>query len=150
MKKFKARPYADKTKPKLKFVVNFKQAGKRSRQFFESKTKADTFASLKNIELENGGIEASQFPSNLRIMASQGADRLKPFGKTIDDAVAFYLPHLEAMNRTCTFANLIIELSAMKEKDGASDRYLGDLSSRLGQFSDAFPEVQRIFGPRVV
>jgi hypothetical protein len=75
------------------------------------------------------------FPSALRVMAREAATTLAPFGKNIRDAVGFYLPYLQAMNRTCTFRTLTDELLIAKKKDGASARCLGDLRSRLGQFA---------------
>jgi integrase len=135
MRNHKVRPYRDSQRPHLKFVVNVKEEGKRCRSFFETKREADTFAEQKNIELLNGGIEAAQFSSALRVMAREAATTLAPFGKNIRDAVKFYLPHLQAMNRTCTFQALTDELLIAKKKDGASVRYLGDLRSRLGQFA---------------
>jgi integrase len=140
MRKHKVRPYRDSKRPNLQFVVNTKEGGKRSRQFFETKKAAQTFAQQKDIQLLNGGMEAAQFPSALRVMAGEAAKALSPFGKTIRDAVNFYLPHLQAMNRTCTFRALTDELLSAKAKDSASSRYLGDLRSRLGQFATSMGE----------
>jgi integrase len=140
MGKHKVRPYRDSKRPHLQFVVNTKEGGNRSRQFFETKKAAQTFAQQKDIELLNGGMEAAQFPSALRVMAGEASATLSPFGKTIMDAVNFYLPHLQAMNRTCTFRALTDELLSVKAKDGASSRYLGDLRSRLGQFATSMGE----------
>ena len=137
MKQHRVRPYRDSTRPQLKYVVNVKEQGKRARRFFETKREAETFAELKNVQLMNGGKEAANFPSALRVMAGEAASILAPFNRTIMDAVNFYLPHLQARNRTCTFQALTDELLAVKERDGASARYLGDLRSRLGQFSAA-------------
>src|SRR3977135_3654490 len=131
MRNHKVRPYRDSQRPHLRYVVNVKEEGKRSRSFFETKKEADTFAEQKNIELLNGGIEAAQFPSALRVMAREAATTLAPFGKTIRDAITFYLPHLQAINRTCTAVQLAEELVKVKESDGASERYLGDLRNRL-------------------
>jgi integrase len=105
-------------------VVNFKRNGKRARSFFETKKAAQTFAQLKNNERLIGETE--------------GAKQLAKFGKTIADAIAFYLPHLQASKRTCTFAELIAELIPAKAKDGASAPYLTDLRCRLGQFANSF------------
>src|SRR5262249_27867686 len=57
---------------------------------------------------------------------------------TIRDAVKFYIPHLQAMKRSCTAAQLVDEFLKVKEADGASGRYLGDLRSRLNQFAEIF------------
>jgi integrase len=126
MRTSKVRPYHDEKRPKLKFVVNFKQNGKRARSFFESKKVAQTFAQLKNNERAIGETE--------------GAKQLAAFGKTVADAIEFYLPHLKASNRTCTFAELVAELLPAKAADGGSADYLTDLKCRLGQFSENFGE----------
>ena len=68
----------------------------------------------------------------------ESAEKLAPFGKTIRDAVEFYLPHLQATNRSCTAAKLVAELLKVKSADGGSDRYISDIKSRLGQFATDF------------
>jgi len=128
MRTSKVRSYRNKQRPHLKFVVNFKRNGKRARSFFETKKAAQTFAQLKNNERLIG--------------ETDGAKQLAKFGKTIADAIAFYLPHLHANNRTCTFRALLDELLTAKKKDGASAPYLTDLECRLGQFKNAFGDKQ--------
>ncbi len=145
-KPFKIRPYRDPKRPHLKFVVNsvtVDAEGKkqRTRSFFETRAAAAGFAQKKAVELANGGLEAVQFPSALRVMASQADAMLKPFGKTILDAARHYLPILQAQNTSCTFSPLKDELVALKKRDGASERYLSDLRSRLGQFAESFPDI---------
>jgi integrase len=124
MRTCKVRPYHDKQRPHFKFVVNFKRKGKRARSFFESKKAAQTFAQQKNNERLIGETE--------------GAKQLAAFGKTIADAIAFYLPHLQASNRKCTFRELVDKLLSAKKSDGVSEPYLIDLRCRLGQFSENF------------
>jgi integrase len=124
MRTYKVRPYHNKQRPHLKFVVNFKRNGKRARSFFESKKAAKTFAQLKNNERLIG--------------ETDGAKQLAKFGKTIADAIEFYLPHLQANNRKCTFRELVDKLLSAKKSDGASEPYLIDLCCRLGQFSENF------------
>jgi len=91
--------------PRLKYVVRSKISGKWQRKFFETKAEAQTYVQQKEIELLNQGREAVQFPSWLRIQAQQGQERLKPHGKTISDAIDFYVQHLEATQRS---ANVVI------------------------------------------
>jgi hypothetical protein len=43
---------------------------------------------------------------------------------TIRDAVNFYLPHLQAANRTKTAAELVKELLKVKESDGSASALL--------------------------
>lgn len=119
----------------------------RNRRFFratgrsdddQGKREAETFLSTKLIERENYGTAAMAFTERQRAEYLESAEKLKPFGKTIRDAVAFYLPHLQATNRTCTAVDLVAELLKVKAADGASERYLGDLRSRLGHFAADF------------
>ena len=124
MRLYRARPYRSKKRKHLKFVVNYRQSGKRARSFFQTEKAAKTFAQLKNNELLIGETE--------------GAKQLTAYGKTIADAIAFYLPHLQASNRTCTFRELVAQLLSAKKSDGASAAYLIDLRCRLGQFSESF------------
>ena len=132
---FRVKPYKH---PKLKYLVRGKENGKWMRKFFETKREAETYSHQKNTELLNQGTESINFPSELRVMARKADALLSPFGKTILDAANFILPHLQAMNRTCTFKALTDELLSIKKRDGASERYLGDLRSRLGQFAASF------------
>jgi integrase len=126
MRTSKVRAYRDKDRAHLKFVVSFKRNGKRARSFFETKKAAQTFAQIKNNERLIGETE--------------GAKQLAEFGKTIADAIAFYLHYLQAQskNRKCTFAELGTELRTAKAKDGASAAYLTGLKCRLGQFENSF------------
>jgi integrase len=124
MRVYRVRPYRSKKRKHLKFVVNYRQNGKRARSFFETEKAAKSFAQLKNNELLIGETE--------------GAKQLAAYGKTIADAIAFYLPHLQASKRTCTFRKLVDELLPAKAADGASAPYLTDLRCRLSQFSDTF------------
>jgi integrase len=121
------------------WCVTWPKIGKgRNRQFFKDKTEAETVLQQKLIEQENYGTNGLAFNERQRAEYLECAEKLQPFGVTIRDAVNFYLPHLQAANRTCTVAELVDELLKVKEVDGASERYLGDLRSRLTQFSDAF------------
>src|ERR1700732_3534695 len=115
----------------------------RNRQFFKSagrgkddpgKLQAEEVLAQKVIERENSGHEGLSVTETQRAEYRESTQALKPFGKSLRDAVAFYLPHLQATNRTCTPSELTKELVKAKKGDGASKRYLSDLQSRLGQF----------------
>jgi integrase len=121
------------------WCVTWPKIGKgRNRQFFKDKTEAETVLQQKLIEQENQGRSGLSFSERQRAEYLECAEQLQPFGVTIRDAVTFYLPHLKASNRTCAAAELVDELLKVKEADGASERYLSDLRSRLTQFSDSF------------
>lgn len=131
------RPYRH---PRYKFVVNGKEAGLRARKFFETEAAAKTYVEQKAIELLNGGREAMEFPSRLRVMAQQATEILNPYEKTIMDAVRFYLPHLKAQATVRPVPKIVAEFLKIKKKDGASPRYMIDLRSRLGNFARAHPD----------
>jgi integrase len=121
------------------YCITWPRIGKgRNRQFFKDKAEAETLLEQKKIEQENYGTAGANFNERHRAEYLECAEDLQPFGKTIRDAVNFYVPHLRALKRTCTAAELVDELLKVKEADGASERYLSDLRSRLKQFSDAF------------
>jgi integrase len=129
--------------PRLKYVVRSKISGKWERKFFETKAEAETYAQQKEIELLNQGREGVQFPSWLRIQAQQGQERLKPHGKTISDAVEFYIKHLEATQTSAKVSQALDELIENRKASGASERYCYDLELRVGRFS-------KDFGDRIV
>jgi integrase len=121
-----------------KWFVDGRENGKRSRKFFKAKAEAKTYADLKNNELLKHGIAHAEFDSRLRDMAQDCADALGVFGKTIKDATDFFIAHLKASEKSCTAAELVKELVAAKEKDGASVRHVGDLRVRLDKFAEKF------------
>ena len=121
------------------WCVTWPKIGKgRNRQFFKDKTEAQTVLQQKLIQQENYGTAGLSFNDRQRAEYLECTEKLEPFGATIRDAVNFYLPHLSALKRTKTAAELVDELLKVKEADGASERYLSDLRSRLTQFSDSF------------
>jgi integrase len=144
-RKIRVRKYGDKNRPHLKFVVNYREAGKRKRQFFETETEAKTFADGKNIELKNKGREGAEFPTALRVMAQECANALSDYKKagldttlTIKDATDYLIAHLKASAKSCTAVHLVRELLSAKEKDGCSQRHVSDLRSRLNIFAEKF------------
>ncbi len=136
--RFRVRRYADSNRPHLKFVVNGREDGKRTRRFFVTKAEAETYAQQKCIELENGGRAAAEFPERLRAMAEECVALLAPHNCTIADATKHLLAHIAATKKSCTAAELAGKLIAAKRADGASQRYLSDLKSRLTRFGDDF------------
>jgi integrase len=134
------------------WCITWPKIGKgRNRQFFKDKKEAETVMEKKLIEQENYGTAGLSFNDRQRAEYLECAEKLQPFGVTIREAVHFYLPHLHASKRTCTAAQLVDELLKVKEADGASERYLSDLRSRLTQFSDRFDgkPVAEITSPQI-
>src|SRR5947209_4789148 len=134
------------------WCVTWPKIGKgRNRQFFKDKAEAETVLQQKLVEQENQGRSGLSFSERQRAEYLECADKLQPFGVTIRDAVNFYVPHLRAAKRTCTAAELVSELLKVKEADGASERYLSDLRSRLTQFAESFDgkPVAEITSPQI-
>ena len=132
------RNYSDGNKPQYKYVVDYREDGKRKRKFFETKDRATAFADRLNIELVNQGREHAEFPTLLRVMAQEAVGQLQPFKKTIADAVRHYVAYLKANEKSCTAEQLVNELVKAKESDGLSETHLRDIRCRLRVFSDHF------------
>jgi integrase len=137
MAHYRIRPYKH---PKLKYVVRSKLAGKWERKFFASKAEAETYVQQKETELLNEGKEGVNFPSWLRTMAQRQQDRLTPFGKTLNDAVDFYMVHLENTKKSVPLMQAVEEMIAGRQSSGVSKRYSYDLKLRLGRFTKDFPD----------
>ncbi len=147
---FTIKPYKH---PRYKFIVRSKDrtTGGWLRKYCETLGEAKTYAEMKSVELLNGGFEAVEFPTWLRVMAQQAHQQLEPYGKTIADAVAFFLPHVKAQATSRPTQTVVDELLALKKKDGASDRYLKDLRTRLAIFAIAHPgkSIAEFSGPQI-
>jgi len=121
------------------WCVTWPKPGKgRNRQFFKDKSEAKTFLGHKLIEQENYGISGMAFNLRQRAEYLECAEKLAPFNTTLRDAVNFYLPHLQATNRSCTAKQLVEEIVKAKTADGGSKRYMSDLRIRLKKFADDF------------
>lgn len=133
-KPFRLREYNDPARPTLHFLVTFRQAGKRKRKFFSTKKEAEAFGQRLKVEFQNTGAEGVAFPSALRIMASECASLLEPHGKTLRDAVAFYVAHLRQQENSVSVNAATAELIHLKDAAHKSPRYVNDLGLRLGRF----------------
>src|SRR5262249_11211704 len=139
-KHFRIKKYNDSERPNLKFVVRSNVSGKWERRFFAIEAEAKTYAAQKEIELLNQGMEGVNFPSELRVMAQQGARQLAEYKKTISDAVEFYRKHLEATTRSVPLEKAVRDLIENRRAADASERYCKDLRLRLARFCAAFPD----------
>jgi integrase len=136
--KIKVREFHNPERPNLRYYISFREAGKAKRKFFESKEEAKSAAEFKNAEMKRNGVTHAEFPEVLRVMAQEAVDQLQPYGKNIRDAVAHYLAHLQASEKSCSAEQLVKELLKAKEADGVGERHLRDLKGRLGVFADHF------------
>jgi integrase len=114
------------------------RGGGRSRRYFSAKKEAQGFVAVAATEAENFGLAALSIPEGLRVEAAAAQRRLKPYGKTITDAVAFYVDHLEQVATSRPVEAVIEELLKARAADGLSRRYLKDLRNRLTRFGIDF------------
>jgi integrase len=87
---------AKKPNGKNRWLIVGRPNGKRIRAWFETEEAADMEAGERNIKLRHLGEAAAAVDNRLIVMASEGAGKLAPFGKTIRDAVEFLYAHLLA------------------------------------------------------
>lgn len=99
-----------------------------SRRFFATKIDAQTFAQQCRVTRENSGVSAF------------GNAELDRFGKTVHDAITFYLAHLRQQEKSVHVSAAISELIKLKRAARKSERYLNDLRLRLGRFAQNYAD----------
>jgi len=119
-------------------VVRGKVAGKWQRKYFKTKGEANTYAQQQNTRLFNEGRDGIEFPSWLRLSAERAYETLLPWGKTIEDAIQFYVSHLERTKKSAPLQTAVDELIKGRRDAGLSDVYCYDLKLRLGRFVQGF------------
>lgn len=127
-------------KPAYKFVVTGPQpGGRRWRKFFETRARADAYAHLRRVELNNVGTEGAALSAAQRAEYLECVAKLEPFGVGLREAVEMLLPTLAARRQTVPVKKAVAAMLKAQRSDGASRRHLEDLRSRLGQLERAFP-----------
>jgi len=117
-------------------VEGFKNnKGKRSRRFFRTRAEADDFAQNALQEQRQYGQKAKHLPHELRLSAIQCAEKLKLYGKTLEEATEALLERLRVSERSCSLSKLVSEYLGSKQDKGLSRRHLQDLKNRLGKFT---------------
>jgi integrase len=112
--------------------------GKRRRYFFATKEKAEEELARMKIKQRKEGENALRLPDSLRIMALESAEKLKPFTKSLQDAVDFYVRHLREAEASISVSALIGEYLAIQTRLKRSVVHLDDLRQRLGRFREIF------------
>ena len=100
---------------KISFMVDLGMVnGQRPRKFFRTKSEALTYAEQCRVARRNEGRNVFDLGQKERAEAIECLKVLEPFGKSLRDAVDFYLPHLRASNRTCLVEQLSQEVRDAK------------------------------------
>jgi integrase len=126
--------------PKFKFVLDLRGFGK-GRKFFRTRAEAEAERLRQKTTLERHGREAIGLSQRDLSDFIAGKKKLAQYGKTVNDAFVFYTDHLERVLRCkVTVAELVQEVLGIKQKDGASPRYLESLKLYLSKFARDFGE----------
>jgi integrase len=111
----------------------------KGRKFFKTKAEAEAERLRQITTLERHGREAVGLSPGELSAIIEARKELTKYGKSITDAAAFYLDHLERIRRcNVTVADLAKEVLEAKRKDGMSATYLADLRKRLVRFNADF------------
>jgi integrase len=112
--------------------------GKRKRLFFRTKTDAQQELFRLKTKLSREGAAALNLTDAVRIEAIEGMKKLQPFGKSLRDAVEFYVSFLTEKEKSILVQALVDEYLANQKASGYSKVHLSDLSLRLGHFCAQF------------
>jgi len=122
-----------------RFCVELGQVnGKRRRKFFRTKAEAETELARLNLQLRREGLKALELPDQLRIDALRAQEELRPFDKSLGDALDHYLNFLRATDKNATVQTLIDEYLAEIKLKRRSERHQHDMRVRLARFAQTF------------
>ena len=123
---------------KYKFVLDLRPF-ERGRKFFKTRAEADAERKRQLTTLERHGREAVGLPQHELSDFIRARKTLADYGKNINDAVSFFVDHLERVRRCkTTVGQLADEVLEAKRRDGMSHAYLSDLKIRLARFCRDF------------
>jgi integrase len=121
-----------------RYYLNLRPFG-QGRKFFKTRAEAEAERLRQLTALERHGRAAVGLPQRVLSDFIAAKDKLLKYGKTINDAVGFFVDHLERVRRCkTTVAQLADEVLEAKRRDGMSDAYLSDLKIRLARFCRDF------------
>lgn len=129
-----------------RWMVESRLGGKRSRKFFrhdEAKERdmhiADMEGRADKLAKKDRGIVSDE---NLLADAATAFKALEPFGKSIGDAVAFYVRHLEAESKrdATPLSEIVKRFLDEKEREDVSEVHQADLKNRIARFEKEFGE----------
>jgi hypothetical protein len=90
---------ASKTNGNRRWYIIGRPQGKRIRAWFATKEAAEAEASERNLKMRKLGETAVTLDHDLLSSATESATLLRSYGKTLRDAVAFYVQHLDAQSK---------------------------------------------------
>jgi len=103
-----------------------------------SEAEARAFCDRLRVELENHGTRLASISTDVRAAALRAESKLAPMGKSIDEAVDFFVAHLEASKKSVRVSELVDRFLEAKNQDGVSKTHARDLRLRLGRLVQEF------------
>lgn len=119
-------------------VTGVYHEGRRIRRFFAIKQDAEAFARLQKLASHRLGRLAEQISPGLADEAIRCEEALRPYGKSLTDAVRYYLHYLDAGQKSVPVEQLFSEVLRAKRQDGRSERYVKELGFYLRRFARHF------------
>jgi integrase len=119
-------------------IEGLKVDGKRKRLFFATEAAAKEELKRIKIKLTKEGAEALNLTDITRVAALHGEKALAGYGKTIGDAIDFYLKHLADAQSSIPISQLANEYIAEKIELGLSEVHLKDLRLRFKAFCEDY------------
>jgi hypothetical protein len=116
--------------------------GKRIRAWFDTKLVAQAEATRRNLSIQRFGQQAASFSGSLAYMAMECQSRLQEYGKSLHDATAHYLRHLEGVNRSVPLRQVTAAVRREFERRLAageiSQRHLESMQMALRRLDEKF------------
>lgn len=117
-------------------VVVMRRNGEREREkYCVTRTEGKALFDAWCVDAGNVGARAAVAVTDAdKVNHAAWQARLAPFGKTVADAVAHYVAHLERCRVSISVTDLADRFITEKGRERKSARYLSDLESRLSRF----------------
>lgn len=127
-------------------MVEIRIDGKRTRRFFrhdESEAR-DKFVADESIRVAAVAKSDRAIVTDEALLteAANAYKALLPYGKSVSDAVSFYIQHLEAMAKhdATPLSTVVKRFLDEKEREDLSEVHLADLKNRIARFELTFGE----------
>ncbi len=128
------------------WLVETRIEGKRTRKFFrhDESEKRDEFHADESARVAAVAKSHRAFATDESLLteAVTAFKALQPYGKTLADAVRFYVQHLDVMAKhdATPLSAVVKRFLDEKEREGLSEVHLADLKNRIARFEITFGE----------
>ncbi len=124
------------------FIVDARLKKKGRRYDCQTRIEAESLAESLRIQRANEGNSSFELTPAERTAAQEAIGMLRPHGRTIQEAVRFYLKNMDVIKREVMLAPFIEEVMANKKDDGIA--YYTFMSQRTfyRRFSREFPDAK--------